>query len=204
MKPLSLFLSIQIQAPEVSHEEHPLTDSEDETGKIPRIFIDSFLQSLLWPADLAEKNTEVMYPEIGYFELGSVIDNLNIRKHPTKGSRMSLCLSLADECRHERWLNIFILFLLTLTHIEHRAHDQYASSTFLERDFSNIRADLDMLGDASCNVHMQYLREGVLTTEAEDNKLNQTSFIKVKSLDGISNCSHWFSIISRKNQNIKC
>ena len=36
-----------------------------------------------------------------------------------------------------------------------------------------------MLGDASSNVHMQYLREGVLMTEAEENKLNQTSFIKV-------------------------
>lgn len=31
---LSIFSCIQIQAPEVSHEEHPLTDSEDETGKI--------------------------------------------------------------------------------------------------------------------------------------------------------------------------
>lgn len=41
---------------------------------------------------------------------------------------------------------------------------------------------LDMLGDASSNVHMQYLREGVLMTEAEENKLNQTSFIKVKLL----------------------
>jgi hypothetical protein len=37
-----------------------------------------------------------------------------------------------------------------------------------------------MLGDASSNVHMQYLREGVLMTEAEENKLNQTSFIKVR------------------------
>lgn len=36
-----------------------------------------------------------------------------------------------------------------------------------------------MLGDASSNVHMQYLREGVLMTEAEENKLNQTSFNKV-------------------------
>lgn len=31
-----------------------------------------------------------MYPEIGYFELGSVIDNLNIRKYLLKGSRMCL------------------------------------------------------------------------------------------------------------------
>ena len=38
-----------------------------------------------------------------------------------------------------------------------------------------------MLGDASSNVHMQYLREGVLMTEAEENKLHQTSFIKVTS-----------------------
>ena len=36
-----------------------------------------------------------------------------------------------------------------------------------------------MLGDASSNVHMQYLRDGVLMTEAEENKLHQTSFIKV-------------------------
>ncbi|CAF1526533.1 unnamed protein product [Rotaria sp. Silwood1] len=39
----------------------------------------------------------------------------------------------------------------------------------------------DMLGDASSNVHMQYLREGVLMTEAEENKLNQTSLIKEES-----------------------
>lgn len=39
-----------------------------------------------------------------------------------------------------------------------------------------------MLGDASSNVHMQYLREGVLMTEAEEQKINQTSFIKVKSI----------------------
>jgi hypothetical protein len=46
--------------------------------------------------------------------------------------------------------------------------------------FVYINCYLDMLGDASSNVHMQYLREGVLMTEAEENKLNQTSFIKVK------------------------
>ncbi|CAF4575793.1 unnamed protein product, partial [Rotaria socialis] len=38
----------------------------------------------------------------------------------------------------------------------------------------------DMLGDASSNVHMQYLRDGVLMTEAEENKLHQTSLIRVK------------------------
>jgi hypothetical protein len=37
-----------------------------------------------------------------------------------------------------------------------------------------------MLGDASSNIHMQYLREGVLITETDENKLNQASFIKVK------------------------
>jgi hypothetical protein len=46
--------------------------------------------------------------------------------------------------------------------------------------------DLDMLGDASSNVHMQYLRDGVLMTEAEENKLNQTSFIKVKKREFLS------------------
>ncbi|CAF3397944.1 unnamed protein product [Rotaria socialis] len=90
----------KIQAPEVSHEEHPLTDSEDET------------------AHSAEDNIAVIYPEIGYLELAKPINNLKIR------------------------------------------------------DKTN------MLGDASSNVHMQYLREGVLMTEAEENKLNQTSFIK--------------------------
>jgi hypothetical protein len=39
-----------------------------------------------------------------------------------------------------------------------------------------------MLGDASSNIHMQYLREGVLITETDENKLNQTSFIKVKKI----------------------
>jgi hypothetical protein len=29
-----------------------------------------------------------MYPEIGYFELGKVIDDLNLPKKATKGSRM--------------------------------------------------------------------------------------------------------------------
>jgi hypothetical protein len=37
-----------------------------------------------------------------------------------------------------------------------------------------------MLGDASSNVHMQYLREGVLMTDGDETKLHQTSFIKVK------------------------
>lgn len=41
---------------------------------------------------------------------------------------------------------------------------------------------LDMLGDASSNIHMQYLREGVLMTEVEENKLNQTTLIKVRAL----------------------
>jgi hypothetical protein len=45
----------------------------------------------LFSAYLAEDNIEVIYPEIGYFELGKVIDDLNIRqKKPTKGSRMSI------------------------------------------------------------------------------------------------------------------
>ena len=39
-----------------------------------------------------------------------------------------------------------------------------------------------MLGDASSNVHMQYLREGMLTTETDDQKLNQTPFMKVMNL----------------------
>ncbi|CAF1497752.1 unnamed protein product, partial [Rotaria sordida] len=39
----------------------------------------------------------------------------------------------------------------------------------------------DMLGDANSNIHMQYLREGVLMTEAEENKLNQVSLIKEES-----------------------
>lgn len=47
---------------------------------------------------------------------------------------------------------------------------------------SSSSIHLDMLGDASSNVHMQYLREGVLMTEAEENKLHQTSFIKVKNI----------------------
>lgn len=51
---------------------------------------------------------------------------------------------------------------------------------FVYMIYHNLLECLDMLGDASSNVHMQYLREGVLMTEAEENKLNQTSFIKVK------------------------
>ncbi|UJR30690.1 hypothetical protein I4U23_018211 [Adineta vaga] len=38
-----------------------------------------------------------------------------------------------------------------------------------------------MLGDASSNVHMQYLREGVLMNETEDNKLHPASFVKEDS-----------------------
>jgi hypothetical protein len=38
-----------------------------------------------------------------------------------------------------------------------------------------------MLGDASSNVHMQYLREGVVITEGDDHKFHQSSsLIKVK------------------------
>ncbi|CAF1287039.1 unnamed protein product [Rotaria magnacalcarata] len=106
----------KIQAPEVSHEEHPLTDSEDET------------------AHSAEDNIAVIYPEIGYIALAKPINNLKMRDKTTKGSLKSL--------------------------------------------FSYLPANEYMLGDASSNVHMQYLREGVLMTEAEENKLNQTSFIK--------------------------
>ncbi|CAF3574520.1 unnamed protein product [Rotaria sordida] len=47
-----------------------------------------------------------------------------------------------------------------------------------EHPLTDSEDETDMLGDASSNVHMQYLREGVLMTEAEENKLNQTSFIK--------------------------
>ncbi|CAF4205658.1 unnamed protein product, partial [Rotaria sp. Silwood2] len=103
----------KIQAPEVSHEEHPLTDSEDET---------------------AEDNIEVIYPEIGYFISANSTDNVKIHKKTTKGSHMSV--------------------------------------------YPYLPVNEYMLGDASSNVHMQYLREGVLMTEAEENKLNQTSFIK--------------------------
>ena len=37
-----------------------------------------------------------------------------------------------------------------------------------------------MLGDASSNVPMQYLRGDVLLPETEEHKMNHTSFIKVK------------------------
>ncbi|CAF1132972.1 unnamed protein product [Adineta ricciae] len=47
-----------------------------------------------------------------------------------------------------------------------------------EHPLTDSEDETDMLGDASSNVHMQYLREGVLMTEAEENKLNQTSFNK--------------------------
>ena len=39
-----------------------------------------------------------------------------------------------------------------------------------------------MLGDASSNVHMQYLREGVLMTEADENKLHHASFKVINRL----------------------
>lgn len=38
---------------------------------------------------------------------------------------------------------------------------------------------LDMLGDASSNVHMQYLRGDALMPDTEENKTNPTPFIKV-------------------------
>ena len=46
--------------------------------------------------------------------------------------------------------------------------------------FKRFRVRLDMLGEASSNVHMQYLREGVLMTEAEESKLNQNAAIRVR------------------------
>jgi hypothetical protein len=51
-----------------------------------------------------ENNIDVIYPEIGYFQLGSIIDNLIIHKKTTKGSRMSCIYPsrnahiLRDEC----------------------------------------------------------------------------------------------------------
>ncbi|CAM4761290.1 unnamed protein product [Rotaria magnacalcarata] len=47
-----------------------------------------------------------------------------------------------------------------------------------EHPLSDSEDEGDMLGDASSNVHMQYLRDGVLMTEAEENKLHQTSLIR--------------------------
>jgi hypothetical protein len=61
-----------------------------------------------------------------------------------------------------------------------------------------------MLGDASSNVHMQYLREGVLMTEAEENKLHQTSFIKVNKLLINNSFDINLFLINRKSQNIQC
>lgn len=50
-----------------------------------------------------------------------------------------------------------------------------------------------MLGDASSNVHMQYLREGVLMTEAEESKIHSNTAIRVRAIrflerDGL--CKH--------------
>jgi len=41
-------------------------------------------------ASLAEDHIEVIYPEIGYFVLARVIDNLRSPEKTTKGSRMSV------------------------------------------------------------------------------------------------------------------
>jgi hypothetical protein len=59
-----------------------------------------------------------------------------------------------------------------------------------------------MLGDASSNVHMQYLREGVLMTEAEENKFNQASFIKVQFFFDFK-FQYFLSLKSRRNPNIR-
>lgn len=62
-----------------------------------------------------------------------------------------------------------------------------------------------MLGDASSNVHMQYLREGVLMTEAEENKNNQTSLIKVREYLFFQIKFYLFCFeIFRRNVNIQC
>lgn len=37
----------------------------------------------------------------------------------------------------------------------------------------------DMFGDANSNAQLQYLRDGVLMTEAEENKLHQVTSIRV-------------------------
>ncbi|UJR15901.1 hypothetical protein I4U23_002824 [Adineta vaga] len=128
----------KIQAPEVSHEEHPLTDSEDETENVKVLSVSSAEGHLI----------DILYPEIGYYQLGTVIDNLKLPEKKTKGSRMV----------------------------------PY------------------MLGDASSNVHMQYLREGVLMTEAEENKLHQTSFNKEEpEYPMLAGKDHWTE--SRDNLN---
>lgn len=61
-----------------------------------------------------------------------------------------------------------------------------------------------MLGDASSNVHMQYLREGVLMTEAEENKLHQTSFIKVEQIDHMMLMCGCLFVVDRKNLSTLC
>ncbi|CAF1056669.1 unnamed protein product [Adineta ricciae] len=95
----------KIQAPEVSHEEHPVTDSDDEAE------------------DRKTDEDDIVYPELGYFDMARAINNLKSQQKTTQ----------------------------------------------------------DMLGDASSNVHMQYLREGVLMNETEENKLHPTSFVKEDS-----------------------
>jgi hypothetical protein len=54
-----------------------------------------------------EDNIEVIYPEIGYFELATVIDNLKIREKPTKGSRMNvfsyMLVNRPSECFFTLW-----------------------------------------------------------------------------------------------------
>ncbi|CAF1056744.1 unnamed protein product [Adineta ricciae] len=95
----------KIQAPEVSHEEHPVTDSDDEAE------------------DRKTDEDDIVYPELGYFDMPRAVNNLKSQQKTTQ----------------------------------------------------------DMLGDASSNVHMQYLREGVLMNETEENKLHPTSFVKEDS-----------------------
>ncbi|CAF1170221.1 unnamed protein product [Adineta steineri] len=69
-----------------------------------------------------------------------------------------------------------------------------------EHPLTDSEDETDMLGDASSNVHMQYLREGVLMTEAEENKLNQTSFIKEEpEYPMLAGKDHWTE--SRDNLN---
>jgi len=57
--------------------------------RIKYFFENSIETSSTYLDDEKKVDNEVIYPEIGYFEMARAIDNLKFQRKTTKGSRMS-------------------------------------------------------------------------------------------------------------------
>ena len=158
--------------------------------------------------DEREKDDQkIVYPEIGYFDMARAMSHLRKQTQTTQGSRMPAVypppVFLRFACRRTG----LRFALLSFGWPRRRAHACRSDLLLLFFHSTSNRLlhliYLDMLGDASSNVHMQYLRDGVLMTETEENKLNQTSIrVKTSGIEVLMTKRHDCSSLSRTKRSI--